>query len=79
MFFLVATMLGLFGSQVLPSAVRLKSLNFFNYCSIITLFDELSILGGTTTFIWKLAILFVMGLVAYIVGGVKFERKDLPL
>lgn len=79
MFFLVATMLGLFGSQVLPSVVRLKSLNFFNYCSIITLFDELSILGGTTTFIWKLAILFVMGLVAYIVGGVKFERKDLPL
>ena len=79
MFFLVATMLGLFGSQVLPSVVRLKSLNFFNYCSIITLFDELSILGGTTTFIWKLAILFVMGLVTYIVGGVKFERKDLPL
>lgn len=79
MFFLVATMLGLFGSKVLPSIVRLNSLNFFNYCSIISLFDEVSILEGTTTFIWKLAILAVIGIVCYIVGAIKFEKKDLPL
>lgn len=79
MFFLVATMLGLFGSNVLPGVIRLSSLNFFNYCSIISLFDEISIMAGTTTFIWKLAILAVVGIVCYIVGALKFEKKDLPL
>ena len=79
MFFLVASMLGLFGSKVLPSVVRIDSLNFFNYCTIISLFDEVSILGGTTTFIWKLAILLVVGVVCYVLGGLKFRKKDLPL
>lgn len=79
MFFLVATILGLFGSQVLPSITRIDSLNFFNYCSIISLFDEVSILNGTTDFIWKLCILIGIGLVCYIIGAVKFKKKDLPL
>lgn len=79
MFFLVATMLGLFGSDVLPKVVRLKALNFFNYCSIISLFDEISILGSTTTFIWKFAILVGIGIICYTIGGLKFEKKDLPL
>lgn len=79
MFFLVATMLGLFGSQVIPSVVRLDALNNFNYVSLITLFDSVSIISGTTTFIWKLAILFVIGLVGYIVGSIRFKKKDLPL
>ena len=79
MFFLVATMLGLFGSEALPSVVRLNSLNFFNYVSIISLFDVSSILAGTTTFIWKLIILAGIGVVCYILGALKFEKKDLPL
>jgi len=79
MFFLVATMLGLFGSPVLPTVVRLKALNFFNYVSIISLFDVISILDGTLTFIWKLVILFVVGLVCYLLGAKKFHDKDLPL
>lgn len=79
MFFLVATMLGLFGSNVLPSVVRLDALNFFNYCSIITLFDEISILNSTTTFIWKFAILLGIGTICYVVGAIKFKKKDLPL
>lgn len=79
MFFLVATMLGLFGSKVLPSIVRLNSLNFFNYCTIISLFDDNSILAGTTTFVWKLAILLAIGIVCYVVGAVRFNKKDLPL
>ena len=44
MFFLVATMLGLFGSPVLPSIIRMEALNAFNYVSIISLFDVVSIL-----------------------------------
>ena len=79
MFFLVATILGLFGSAVLPSVVRIDSLNFFNYCSLITLFDEMSILGGTTTFIWKSAILIVVGILCYVIGAERFKKKDLPL
>lgn len=79
MFFLVATMLGLFGSSVLPSVIRLKALNFFNYTSLISLFDVISILDGTWTFVWKFAILFVFGIICYIIGSRKFERKDLPL
>lgn len=79
MFFLVATMLGLFGSAVLPSIIRMSALNAFNYVSIISLFDVVSILEGTTAFIWKWAILVVIGIVCYIVGSLKFEKKDLPL
>lgn len=79
MFFLVATMLGLFGSKVLPSVIRLKSLNYFNYVSIISLFDVISIIDGSLTFIWKFAILIVIGIACYVIGGIKFKKKDLPL
>ena len=79
MFFLVATMLGLFGSEVLPSIVRLDSLNFFNFCTIISFFDDMSMIAGTAEFIYKLAILCVIGVVCYIVGAFKFNKKDLPL
>lgn len=78
-FFLVATMLGLFGSKVLPSVIRLSSLNAFNYVSVISLFDVISILDLSGAFIWKFAILIAIGLVGYIFGARKFCKKDLPL
>lgn len=79
MFFLVATILGLFGSTVIPSAIRIDAMKYFNYVSIITLFDATSILGGTLTYLWKFAILLVIGIVTYTVGIIKFNKKDLPL
>lgn len=79
MFFLVATMLGLFGSPILPSIIRLSELNYFNYASIITLFDPISILDGTNTYLWKFGILIAIGLVCYIIGSIRFRKKDLPL
>ncbi len=79
MFFLVATMLGLFGSPILPSIIRMDALNFFNYVSIITLFDPIAILDGSTDYLWKFAILFGAGLVCYIAGSIRFCKKDLPL
>lgn len=33
MFFLVATMLGLFGSSIMPSIIRMEALDYFNYVS----------------------------------------------
>ena len=79
MFFLVATMLGFFGSKVIPSVVRIKALNNFNYVTIISFFDAVSIIEGTNTFIWKFAVLFVIGIVGYIIGALRFKKKDLPL
>lgn len=78
-FSLVAAMLGLFGSPVIPSVVRLDALNNFNYVTIITLFDAISIINGTLTFLWKFAILLVLGVIGYVVGSIKFTKKDLPL
>lgn len=78
-FALVAAMLGLFGSPVIPKVVRLDSLNYFNYTTIITMFDVVSIMDGTTAFVWKFAILAVLGLVGLIAGSLKFTKKDLPL
>ena len=78
-FALVAAMLGLFGSPVIPKVVRLDSLNYFNYTTIITMFDVVSIMDGTTAFVWKFAILAVLGLIGLIAGSLKFTKKDLPL
>lgn len=78
-FALVAAMLGLFGSPVIPSVVRLEALNNFNYTTIISLFDVISIIDGTNVFLWKVAILAVLGIVGYFVGAVRFTKKDLPL
>ena len=78
-FALVAAMLGLFGSPVIPKVVRLDSLNYFNYTTIISMFDVVSIMDGTTAFIWKFAILAVLGIIGLVAGAVKFTKKDLPL
>lgn len=78
-FALVAAMLGLFGSPVIPSVVRLDSLNYFNYFTVISLFDVVSIISMEPTFIWKYAILLVAGIIGYVAGGLKFVKKDLPL
>ena len=78
-FFLVCTILGLFGSNMMPEAIRISAMNVFNYVSIITLLDTNSILAGTTSFIWKLAVLAVFAVVCFIIGIKRFDKKDLPL
>ncbi len=78
-FALVAAMLGLFGSPVIPSVVRLTALNNFNYVTLISLFDVISIMDGTGVFIWKFVILAVFGIIGYIAGSAIFTKKDLPL
>lgn len=79
MFFLVATMLGLFGSPVVPSVIRMDPLNAFNYVSILSLFDVVDILGGGITWVYELLALLAIGLVGFILGSWRFKKKDLPL
>ena len=79
MFFLVATILGLFGSSVIPSAIRIDAMKYFDYVSILTLFDTISILSGTTAYLWKFVILIAIGAVTYFLGIKIFDKKDLPL
>ena len=78
-FMLVCTILGLFGSNVVPSAMRIDAMNVFNYFSIISLFDTVSILNGSIAFAWKFAILSGIAIVTFIIGVFRFEKKDLPL
>ena len=76
---LVCTILGLFGSSVVPAAMRIDAMNVFNYVSIITLFDTVSILNGGIDFLWKFAILAGIGIITFIIGVFRFDKKDLPL
>ena len=78
-FSLVCTILGLFGSNVVPSAMRITQMNFFNYLSVITLFDTTDILMGSMAWLWKFGILLGIGIVTFIVGIFRFDKKDLPL
>lgn len=78
-FALVAAMPGLFGSPVIPSVIRLNALNNFNLVTIISLFDVISIIDGTNAFIWKFVVLGTVGILGYLIGAVRFTKKDLPL
>lgn len=78
MFFLVSTILGLFGSNSIPEALRIEAMNFFNYTSIISLFNVNAILEGGT-YIPGLIILLVVATITYTIGIIKFDKKDLPL
>lgn len=78
MFFLVATILGMFGSTSIPAAMRIESMNLFNYMTIISFFDVTAILEGGT-YISGFLILIAIAIVTYAIGIIIFDRKDLPL
>ena len=78
-FSLVCTILGLFGSTIVPSAMRINAMNFFNYLSIITLYDTVSIMSGALSYLWKFGILLLIGIATFIIGIFRFDKKDLPL
>ena len=78
-FMLVCTILGLFGSNVVPSAMRIDQMNVFNYLSMISLFDTNLILAGGLTFFIGFGVLAFIGVISFIIGTIVFDRKDLPL
>lgn len=78
-FFLMITILGLFGLKVMPSMIRIDAMDFFNHISLISLFDTMSILEHSNAFIWKWLILIAIGIITFAIGFKKFVKKDLPL
>ena len=65
--------LGMFGT------LGVESLGNFKYATLFSLYDYKSILLGTDDWIIKTVIAFVIGLAGYVIGGVRFCKKDLPL
>ncbi len=83
--FFIAALIGMFGSENLVSVgMGVEALNGFNYISLMTLFDIDSIgtIGSDAVnyaFLWKMAILLVIAVATYVIGAVRFTKKDLPL
>lgn len=80
MFFLVTSIIGIFGSAAMPSTIRIDAMNIFNYVTIVRLFDVNAILANDiSTYFLKLIALFVIGIATTAGGCIYFEKKDLPL
>ncbi|MCD8295266.1 MAG: ABC transporter permease [Clostridia bacterium] len=83
--FFIAALIGMFGSDNLVSVgMGVEALNGFNYISVMTLFDIDSIgtIGSGAadlSFLWKMAILLVIAAATYVLGAIRFTKKDLPL
>ncbi|MCD8373300.1 MAG: ABC transporter permease [Clostridia bacterium] len=83
--FFLASLLGMFGSDnLVQMGMGVEILGVFNNLTLIGLFDIESIatIGSEAVdyaFVWKLVILFVIAVAAYIAGAVRFTKKDLPL
>lgn len=81
----IAGLLGIFGSENLVNmGVGVEQLNIFNHLTLVGLYDvtALETIGSSTvdtSFIWKLAVLLGIAVICYIVGAVRFQKKDLPL
>jgi len=79
--FFLASLLGMFGSQnMVDMGVGVEALGL----TLIGLYDinTISTVGTDsldTAFIWKLGVLAAIAVVSYIVGAIRFQKKDLPL
>lgn len=79
-FFFICAILGLFATKAIPGTIRITSMNIFNYLTIFSLFDSLAVMDGSwMLFFMKLLVLFGITIVTYIIGSIKFTKKDLPL
>ncbi len=83
--FFLASLIGMFGMKDMVNAgMGVEELGIFNNLTIITLFDvsNISTIGTANvdySFIWKLGVLAGVAVICYIVGSIKFKKKDLPL
>lgn len=79
-FFFICAILGLFATKAIPGTIRIETMNIFNYCTIFSLFDSLAVMNGDWfLYFMKLIGLLAITVVTYIIGSIKFTKKDLPL
>ncbi|MCD7774023.1 MAG: ABC transporter permease [Clostridiales bacterium] len=83
--FFLCSLLGMFGSENMVSmGVGVEMLGNFNKMTIVGLFDveALGTVGSGAVdyaFVPKLIILAAIAVICYIIGAVRFQKKDLPL
>ena len=74
-FFILMSMMAMFGG-ISPS---MKALSNFKYLTLITLYDNDSILDGTNMWILETLILALVSTISYMIGLLWFKKKNLPL
>ncbi|MCD7715523.1 MAG: ABC transporter permease [Lachnospiraceae bacterium] len=83
--FFLCSLLGMFGSESMVSmGIGVEMLGNFNKLTIVGLFDieALGTVGSGSVdyaFVPKLVALAVIALACYVVGMIRFQKKDLPL
>ncbi len=83
--FFICSLLGMFGSEdMVNMGMGVEELGMFNRVSLIGLFDinALGTVGSGEVdyaFVPKLIALAVVAVACYVVGAVRFQKKDLPL
>jgi len=83
--FFLASMIGMFGSEnMVDTGMGVEELSIFNKLTLVGLYDveALSTVGTDsvdTAFVWKLLVLVAVAVCSYVIGAVKFSKKDLPL
>lgn len=83
--FFLASLLGLFGSEdMINMGVGVEQLEIFNKLTLVGLYDiqALSTVGGEDvnySFVWKLCVLGGVAVITYVIGNLRFQKKDLPL
>ena len=81
----IASLLGMFGSEdMVNMGAGVEELGIFNKLTLIGLYDiqALSTVGSDNVnydFVWKLCVLAGVAIVTYLIGKIRFQKKDLPL
>lgn len=81
----IASLLGVFGSEELVEmGVGIEQLDIFNQMTLVGLVDTpaMETVGSSEVnyeFVWKLGILAAVAVVSYLLGALRFTKKDLPL
>lgn len=81
----LASLLGMFGTENMVNlGMGVEELGSFNKLTLVGLYDITAI--GTvgsdsvdTAFVWKFAILFGISVICYVIGILRFKKRDLPL
>lgn len=83
--FFLASLLGMFGAEdMVNMGMGVEELGIFNKLTLVGLYDihALSTVGSAEvdySFVWKLCVLAGVAIVTYVIGNIRFQKKDLPL